>query len=49
MALAQLIGLTAQTIGVKLGINEARKYARIILEIEGRNQRTTPTSYSYDS
>lgn len=35
---------TAQTIGVKLGINKARKYARIILETEGWNQRTTPTS-----
>ncbi len=33
-----------QTIGVKLGINKARKYARIILETEGWNQRTTPTS-----
>ncbi len=37
---------TAQTIGVKLGINKARKYARIILETEGWNQRTTLTSYS---
>ncbi len=42
--LMELPAVTAQTIGVKLGINKARKYARIILETEGRNQRTTPTS-----
>ena len=37
-----LIMLAASTIGVKLGINSARKHARLILEADGCNQEPRP-------